>query len=174
MTERTRLPWSDYFMSIAHAAAKRSTCDRKHVGCVLVVENRIIATGYNGSVPGAEHCDDVGHDLVGQHCARCGLLKEHGGSAGTQSDCDGRHDWVGGNCVRTVHAEVNAVAQAARFGVPTRGAFAYVNTFPCWKCFQVLALAGVKSVIYDDMYREDQRVHDAALVASMTIAPIRA
>lgn len=143
MTERLRLPWPDYFMNFAHAAALRATCDRKHVGCVLVLERRIIATGYNGSVPGAEHCDDVGHDMVGGHC------------------------------VRTTHAEVNAVAQAARFGAATRGADCYVNTFPCWPCFKVLAGAGVLRVFYDDEYREDPRVKDAALVAGMTLECVR-
>ena len=129
-------------MNFAHAASMRSTCDRKHVGCVLVVDRQIIATGYNGSVPGAEHCDDVGHDMVDGHC------------------------------VRTIHAEVNAVAQAARSGIATRGATAFVNTFPCWQCFKVLAGAGIERVVYDDLYREDKRVHDAALVAGMTIVPL--
>lgn len=143
MTDRIRLPWPDYFMNFAHAAAARSTCDRKHVGCVLVLERRIIATGYNGSVPGAEHCDDVGHDMVNGHC------------------------------VRTTHAEVNAVAQAARSGAATKGAEAYVNTFPCWACFKVLAAAGIASIVYDDLYRVDARVQDAALLAGMTVAPLR-
>jgi deoxycytidylate deaminase len=109
----------------------------------LVVDKRIIATGYNGSVPGAEHCDDVGHDMVNGHC------------------------------VRTTHAEVNAVAQAARFGAAVRGASCYVNTFPCWGCFKVLAGAGVLRVYYDDEYREDPRVKDAALVAGMTVECVR-
>lgn len=126
--ETKRPSWGDYFMTIAHAAAARSTCDRKHVGCVLVVNRQIIATGYNGSVPGAEHCDDVGHDMVNGHC------------------------------VRTVHAEVNAVAQAAARGVSTKGAIAYVNTYPCWSCFKALAAAGIVVVYYDDAYREDPRV----------------
>lgn len=143
MSNRVRLPWPDYFMNFAHAAAARSTCDRKHVGCVLVVEKRIVATGYNGSVPGAEHCDDVGHDMVDGHC------------------------------VRTVHAEVNAVAQAARSGTPTRNADAYVNTFPCWACFKVLAGAGVRTIYYDDLYREDARVADAALVTGMAVLSIK-
>ena len=129
-------------MNFAHAAALRATCDRKHVGCVLVVERRIIATGYNGSIPGAEHCDDVGHDMVDGHC------------------------------VRTTHAEVNAIAQAARFGAATAGADAYVNTYPCWPCFKVLAGAGIARVIYDDSYREDERVRDGALVAGIEVFQI--
>jgi len=119
-------------MKIAHAAAERSTCDRKHVGCVLVLENRVIATGYNGSVPGAPHCDDVGHDMVDGHC------------------------------VRTIHAEANAVLQAAKNGVATKGSFAYVNTFPCWRCFSTLVAAGVEKIFYDAEYRKDPRVERVA------------
>ncbi len=126
-------------MGIAHATAMRGTCDRKRVGCVLVVENRIVSSGYNGSVPGAEHCDDVGHDMLDGHC------------------------------VRTTHAEVNAVAQAARFGVATRGATLYTNTYPCWPCFKVLAGAGVSRIFYDDAYRIDPRVEDAAITAGISL-----
>ncbi len=144
---RTDRPsWSDYFMSIAHAAARRSTCDRKHVGCVLVIENRIIATGYNGSAPGAEHCGDVGHDM---------------------------HD---GHCVRTIHAESNAILQAARHGVSTRGALAYVNTYPCLRCLQSLVGAGIISVVFDDEYRKDPRVqaladHLGVVMTRVKVAP---
>lgn len=136
-----RESWDRYFMRIAHEVSSRATCDRKHVGCVLVRERRIVATGYNGSVPGAPHCDDAGHDMD-----------------------------EGGHCVRTVHAETNAVAQAARFGTPLDGAIAYVNTFPCWPCFKVLVLAGIRVIVYDAEYRRDERVvamsHLAASVES--------
>lgn len=126
-------------MAIAHVVATRATCDRKHVGCVLVLDGRIIATGYNGSIPGQPHCDDVGHDMLEGHC------------------------------VRTTHAEVNAVAQAARSGAKTVGTTAYVNTFPCWPCFKVLVSAGVKRLVFDDAYREDPRVRDAAESAEILI-----
>lgn len=134
-----RAGWDKYFMGIAHAVASRSTCDRKHVGCVVVVERRIVATGYNGSIPGAVHCDDVGHDM---------------------------HE---GHCVRTVHAEANAVAQAARHGIKLVGAEVYVNTYPCWPCFKLLALAGVRAITYDDAYRNDPRVAEAAAAAGITV-----
>jgi dCMP deaminase len=136
---KQRQGWDDYFMTIAHAVATRSTCDRKHVGCVLVREQRIIATGYNGSIPGAPHCDDAGHDMDEGHC------------------------------VRTIHAETNAVTQAARFGIVTYMAYAYVNTFPCWPCFRVLASAGVIRIVYDDDYREDPRVRAAAREACVML-----
>lgn len=139
-----RKSWDQYFMGIAHAVAERSTCDRKHVGCVLVSSGRvegavnrilasaIISTGYNGSIPKEPHCDDEGHDMQDGHC------------------------------VRTIHAESNAVAQAARMGVRTWGAVAYVNTYPCWSCFRLLASAGVIEIVYDDEYRTDPRVYAAS------------
>lgn len=129
-------------MGIANEVARRATCDRKHVGCVLVKGRRIVATGYNGSVPGAEHCDDVGHDMVDGHC------------------------------VRTIHAEVNAVAQAARFGVALEEAEAFVNTFPCWPCAKVLVSVGVKAVWVADAYRVDPRVQalqDACVLQIRTV-----
>lgn len=120
-------------MRIAHTAARRSTCDRKHVGCVLVGRDRaIISTGYNGSVPGLPHCDEAGHDMD-----------------------------EGGHCVRTVHAEANAVAHAARGGRAVLGATTYVNTFPCWPCYRLLVSAGVAEIVFDAEYRPDQRVLEA-------------
>lgn len=126
-------------MRIAHEVSSRATCDRKHVGCVIVIDKRIVATGYNGSVPGAPHCDDVGHDMLNGHC------------------------------VRTVHAEINAIAQAARAGIVTNRADVYVNTYPCWPCFKVLALAGVSRIFYDDEYRADERVRTAASSANIVL-----
>ena len=138
-TERKRAGWPEYFMKIAHEVATRATCDRKHVGCVLVMHRHIVATGYNGSPPGMPHCDDAGHDMVNGHC------------------------------VRTIHAEVNAVAQAARYGVPLDGAQAFINTFPCWPCFKVLASVGIRSVFYDDEYRTDERVTACAEKLGITL-----
>ena len=109
-------------MDIAKQVATRGTCDRKQVGCILVKDKRIIATGYNGSMSGADHCDDVGH-----------LMED-------------------GHCVRTVHAEINALAQCAKYGVSCDGATAYCNTYPCWNCFKALVNAGIKSIYYSDSY----------------------
>lgn len=136
-----RVSWAEYFMGIAHAVSARGTCDRKHVGCVLVVDKRIVATGYNGSPPGFPHCDDAGHDMLN------------------------------GNCVRTLHAEQNAVVQAARFGVSLLGAEVFVNTFPCWICAKTLFSAGVVRVYFDDDYRNDQRVADAAHLMKVELVP---
>jgi dCMP deaminase len=104
MTDNTlhqRPSWDDYFLQIAFTVAQRSTCDRAHVGCALVRDRRILTTGYNGAPAGLPHCDDVGHLLVDGHC------------------------------VRTLHAEQNALIQAALHGVSTEGATAYVTHQPC-------------------------------------------
>lgn len=142
-SKRKRQSWPEYFMGLAHYVATRSTCDRKHVGCVIVSEDKhVLATGYNGSLPGAPHCDDADHDM---------------------------HN---GHCVRTIHAEMNAVSQAARHGIPLRGAWVFVNTFPCWPCFKVLAASGIVRVFYDDDYRADDRVMRAAAgLGIMLIGP---
>ena len=120
-----RPDWDEYFMGFAHAAARRATCDRKHVGAVIVVNQQVVATGYNGSVRGMQHCSEVGHDLVGGHC------------------------------VRTIHAEMNALAQAARRGVAVDGAAIYTTASPCWDCFRVLVNAGIHRFVYAEAYRED-------------------
>jgi dCMP deaminase len=129
MAERERADWDDYFMSIAAQVATRSTCDRKHVGAVIVREKMILATGYNGSLRGIEHCDDVGH-----------LMQD-------------------GHCVRTVHAEANAIVQAARNGVRTEAASIYVTASPCFACFKLIANAGIVRIVFGEFYR-DERIFD--------------
>lgn len=122
----TRPPWDAYFMGFAEAASRRATCDRQHVGAVIVVDKQVVATGYNGSVRGLPHCDDVGHDMVSGHC------------------------------VRTIHAEMNALAQAARHGVKVGGATIYTTASPCWDCFRVLVNAGVQRFVYKQPYRAEE------------------
>jgi dCMP deaminase len=131
MSERES--WDRYFLTIAHSVATRATCDRLHVGCVLVDPRTksILATGYNGSVRGMDHCDDVGHDM------------DHG------------------HCVRTVHAEANAIAQAASRGVAVAGAVVYLTARPCWPCAKLLLNAGVQVIVYAKSYRDDERVTKA-------------
>lgn len=140
MSNHTRPGWDHYFMKLAHDVSSRGTCDRKRVGAVVVVDSHIVATGYNGSIPGLAHCDDVGHDMEDGHC------------------------------VRTMHAEANAVAQAALLGRSLKDAAIYCNTFPCWPCFKLLVSAGVRSVYYDEEYRIDERVN-AAVEASHRYVP---
>ncbi len=119
-----RATWDQYFMNIAREVATRATCDRKHVGAVLVRDRSILATGYNGSLRGLKHCDEVGH-----------LMED-------------------GHCVRTVHAEANAVVQAAKNGVRIDGSTAYVTASPCWNCFRLLVNAGVSRIVFGEFYRD--------------------
>lgn len=121
--ENKRPSWEEYFMGIAQMLSSRSTCDRLHVGCVLVKDNHMIAEGYNGSISGAAHCDDVGH-----------LMYE-------------------GGCKRTIHAEKNAINMCAKLGISTQGATAYVTHYPCPDCMRELNQAGVKKVIYGSFYK---------------------
>ncbi len=121
----TRPDWDDYFLELAAVVAKRSTCLRKQVGCIVTLDNRILTTGYGGSIRGQPHCTDVGCDI----------------------------DPATGGCVRTVHAEMNAIAQAAANGVSTRGATAYTTLSPCYWCFKTMVNAGVVRFVYTEQYR---------------------
>jgi dCMP deaminase len=126
-----RASWDDYFMNIAKVVSSRSTCERKLVGAVIVRDRTILSTGYNGSIRGMPHCTDVGHMMVEGHC------------------------------VATIHAEVNAIIQAAKNGVAIEGAAIYVTASPCWNCFKAIANAGMKRIIYGEFYR-DERIFDVA------------
>ncbi|MEW6061473.1 MAG: dCMP deaminase family protein [Bacteroidota bacterium] len=133
-----RIDWHDYFMNIAEQVATRSTCARKHVGAVIVRDKTILSTGYNGSLRGAPHCDEVGHDIENDHC------------------------------VRTVHAEANAVAQAAKHGVRIDQSEIYVTASPCLTCFKLLANAGITAVYFKEFYR-DERITRYAQQAGVTL-----
>jgi dCMP deaminase len=121
-----RPDWDSYFMKIAFAVSERSTCDRAFVGCVLVLEKRILTTGFNGSPAGLPHCEEVGHLMVDGHC------------------------------VRTIHAETNAIIQAALHGVSTKGSTCYVTHFPCINCTKALINAGITRLVYSNNYRVDE------------------
>lgn len=126
-----RASWDEYFMSIAQVVASRSTCQRKYVGAVIVRNRTILSTGYNGSIRGLPHCTDVGHMMEGGHC------------------------------VATIHAEVNAIIQAARNGVMIEGGSLYVTASPCWNCFKQAANAGIVRICYAEFYR-DERIFSVA------------
>jgi len=136
-----RADWHTYFMNIARQVASRSTCDRKHVGAVIVRDRTILSTGYNGSIRGLAHCDEVGH-----------LMED-------------------GHCVRTVHAEANAIAQAARNGVAIEGAEIYITASPCWGCFRLLANSGIRRIHYGEFYR-DAKIHDFAEEAGIELVDL--
>ena len=126
-----RVDWHTYFMNIARQAATRSTCDRKHVGAVIVRDKTILSTGYNGSIRSMPHCDEVGH------------LMENG------------------HCVGTVHAEANAIIQAAKNGVRIDGAQLYTTASPCWSCFKLIANAGIRTIYFGEFYRDERSVEVA-------------
>ncbi|MGX6969763.1 ComE operon protein 2 [Vagococcus bubulae] len=122
---RERIPWDQYFMAQSMLLSLRSTCTRLSVGATIVRDRRIIAGGYNGSVTGDVHCIDEGCYLVDGHC------------------------------VRTIHAEMNAILQCAKFGVETDGAEIYVTHFPCLQCTKMILQAGIKTIHYLKDYRND-------------------
>ena len=116
--------WDHYFLALAHTVATRASCDRKHVGAVIVdPDHRIVATGYNGGAAGTEDCDTAGH-----------LLKEIGGRQ---------------SCVRTLHAESNALDYAGRFA---KGCTIYTTVIPCYECAKRLTNAGIVRVVYAEYY----------------------
>jgi dCMP deaminase len=123
---RERASWDEYFMAIAREVATRSTCDRKHVGAVIVRDKMILTTGYNGSIRGLAHCDDDGH-----------MMED-------------------GHCVRTVHAETNAIVQGARNGVRLEGGHIYVTASPCFGCFKLIANAGLGRIVFGEFYRDER------------------
>jgi dCMP deaminase len=129
-------------MKIAYAVSERSTCDRAFVGCVLVLDKRILTTGFNGSPAGQPHCDEIGHLLVDGHC------------------------------IRTIHAETNAIIQAALHGVTTRGCTCYVTHFPCVNCTKVLINAGITRLIYDVAYRPDENAREFLRAAGIEVCKL--
>lgn len=128
-----RIPWPVYFMRIAYMVATRSTCLRRQVGCVLVKDKRILATGYNGAPAGVAHCLDVG-------CMRMKL----GIPSGQRLDI-----------CRAIHAEQNVIVQAAVHGVAIYGADIYCTTHPCSQCSKMLINCGVKTIYYCDSYPDE-------------------
>ncbi|MBQ3422437.1 MAG: cytidine/deoxycytidylate deaminase family protein [Romboutsia sp.] len=121
-----RQSWNEYFMSIAELVATRSTCNRANVGAVIINEdNRIVSTGYNGSVSGTPHCDEIGH---------------------TMRD---------GHCIATIHAEVNALYYCAKQGISVDNCTIYITHFPCLNCIKALIQSGIKQIYYKNDYRID-------------------
>ena len=127
----TRVSWDEYFMNIARVAATSATCDRKHVGAVLVRDKTILCTGDNGSIRGLPHCTEAGH-----------MMED-------------------GHCVATVHAEANAIIQAAKNGVAIEGATIYTTASPCWPCFKLIGNSGCTRIVFGEFYR-DARIFEFA------------
>jgi dCMP deaminase len=138
-----RASWDEYFMGIAEQAATRSTCVRKHVGAVIVRDRTVLSTGYNGSIRGLPHCEDVG----------C-VMED-------------------GHCITTVHAEANAILQAAKNGVSIDGAEIYTTASPCWNCFKLIANAGIRRISFGEFYREE-RIRETAQQIGVELRHLRA
>lgn len=126
-TEAHKRPtWDEYFIKMADLIGTRGTCDRGYAGCVITKDKRILSTGYVGSPVGLPHCDEVGHEM---HTV-------------TQEDgTESRH------CIRTAHAEQNAIANAARIGVPIEGSTIYCKMVPCYICAKMIINAGIKRIV---------------------------
>ncbi len=126
MSNNQRPSWDEYFLKLAMLVSERATCPRMHCGCVLVRDKRILSTGYNGSIPGDVHCEDAGCYIVDNHC------------------------------IRTIHAEMNALLQCSVHGVSTLGATAYVTNMPCTNCAKSLVSAGIKEIVIFSDYHNTQ------------------
>ncbi|MFA4907769.1 MAG: deaminase [archaeon] len=139
-----RPSWDDYFVELSRTVGKRSTCDRGRFGCVIVKDKRVLATGYVGSPPGQKHCDEAGH-MIKKILYDNGEVHQH--------------------CVRTIHAEQNALMQAAKLGIPVDGATVYVKMTPCMTCAMLLLSAGIRRVVCEKRYHggaESERMFNDA------------
>lgn len=136
-----RVDWDEYFMNIAKVVSSRSTCERKFVGAVIVRDKTILSTGYNGSIRKLAHCSDAGHMMENGHC------------------------------VATIHAEANAIIQAAKNGVCIDGGTIYMTASPCWSCFKLIANAGIKRVCFGEFYR-DKRIFTYAKKAKIGLVKL--
>ncbi len=141
-----RPSWNEYFMLIAKLVSTRSTCNSRPTGAVLVKDRQILATGYNGSMPGAPHCTDQTMPDGSPYCHRRALQI---------ADVDKY------NYCRASHAEANAIAQAARYGVAIKGATLYVTLEPCFVCIKLLATAQITRVYFEMGYESRDRARDA-------------
>lgn len=140
---KKRIPWTEYFMAQSLLLSARSTCERLAVGATITRDKRVISGGYNGSVSGSPHCCDVG----------C-LMED-------------------GHCLRTVHAEMNALLQCAKFGVKTDGAEIYVTHFPCLPCSKALIQAGIKKVFYLHDYANHPYAEELFFEAGVAVEQVQ-
>ncbi len=134
--KQTRPSWDEYFLNLVELVGTRSTCDRGKSGCVIVKDKRILSTGYIGSPSGVKHCDELGHEFH-EVIHTDGKKTQH--------------------CIRTTHAEQNAIANAARFGIALDGATLYCHMTPCYVCAKIIITAGIKRVICNMDYQAGER-----------------
>lgn len=145
---------NEVLMQVAEVIATRGTCDRNQVGAVIAREGRILSVGYNGAPPGLPHCDDNAHGwapFVEEAFRREGMKSWHV----TDVDRNANELLAENGCRNATHAEANALAFAARHGIPTEEAQLFVTVSPCDNCARLLIAAGVTSVYYKEAYRDD-------------------
>ena len=147
-----RPSWDEYFINIAKVTASRSNCCRRNVGAIIVKDYRIISTGYNGTPRGVKNCDEGG-------CLRCASNVSSGESLGECICC---------------HAEENAIVQAAYHGVSVKNSYMYTTFSPCLLCSKMIINAGIKEVIYLNLYKFDKKTKALLVEAGVNIRPIRA
>lgn len=143
-----RPSWDEYFMEVAEAVSKRATCDRGKSGCVIAKDRQILVTGYVGSPTGLPHCDDVGHHLKK-------IVHEDGS--------------ISQHCMRTVHAEQNAICQAAKRGISIDGATLYCKMTPCRTCAMLLINCGIKRVVCQRKYHAGEESEKLFSQAGITL-----
>lgn len=147
-----RPSWDEYFMEIANSAAKRATCDRGRSGCVIVKDKQILVTGYVGSPTGLPHCDDIGHQFKK-------TIHE-----------DGKETM---HCVRTVHAEQNAICQAAKRGIALEGSTLYCKMTPCRVCAMLIINCGIERVVCEKKYHAGQESEEMFNIAGIELEFIK-
>ncbi|MFA5871700.1 MAG: deaminase [Parcubacteria group bacterium] len=152
-----RPSWDAYFMALAKMAASRSTCLSRPAGCVIIRDKQVLSTGFNGSMPGVPHCSDEGI------CYRRSI----------QAADAGKYDFC-----RSIHAEANAVALAARSGISLEGATAYFTLFPCYVCTKLLVRAGIREIVYEIGYdsknaERDKHWQEVAEKANIKIRQVK-
>ena len=148
MEKYNRPTWDEYFLEVMHALARRATCDRGRTACVVVKDKQIVVSGYVGSPPGLPHCDEVGH-LMKKVVEEDGSIHEH--------------------CMRTIHAEQNAICQAAKRGVSLDGATIYCKLAPCRTCAMLLIASGIKRVVAEYKYHAGGEAEEMLRSAGVTV-----
>jgi len=153
----TRISWQEYFLEVMDASAKRASCDRGKSACIIVRDNRILATGYVGAPSGIPSCDEVGHRLV----KRCEIPIDDWEDSIYKNVLDNNEsEFVNArkfttHCIRTVHAEENAIINCARAGISTLGSTLYVTMTPCFPCAMKIIQAGIVKVVARNKYQKD-------------------